>query len=137
LSIEINVRIVFRDVVGGAQRLVPVIAGEDLVGALAALDNLHMLRHLLGEEIEADRVMAHHWLGHRLDRAGQGFERSIGADADLVMIGAEFASDQIRIVKLIAANIPDALKADRKSLKARLAVLGQQRDEQRTVQPAG
>ena len=46
---------------GGDVR-VPVVAGEDLVGALAGLHDLHVLRHLLAQQVEGDAVVAHHRL---------------------------------------------------------------------------
>src|SRR5215213_5366990 len=53
------------------QRRVPVIAPEDLVGALAGLHHLAPARDLLGQQVERDRVVGDHRLAHRRDRPRQ------------------------------------------------------------------
>ena len=50
------------------ERRIPRVSGEDLVGALARLDDLHMVRHLLAEEVERDTVVGDHRLAHSADR---------------------------------------------------------------------
>ena len=50
------------------QRRVPVVAGEDLVGALPRLHDRDRLAHPLAEQVEGDDVVADHGLGHRADR---------------------------------------------------------------------
>ncbi len=57
-------------VVGGVRhRRVPVVAGEDLVGALPRLHHLDVLADLLGQQVERHAVVAHHRLAHRPDGA--------------------------------------------------------------------
>src|SRR5215213_7600957 len=56
---------------GLEQRRVPVVAPEDLVGALSGLHHLAVPGHLLREQEEGDRVMGDHRLAHGRDRARQ------------------------------------------------------------------
>ena len=88
-------------------RRVPVVAGEHLVGALTGLHDLHVLRHLLGEQVEGDAVVADHRLAHGADRRRRARRqhRSV-ADPDLVVVGAETLGDDVRVPELVALRRP-------------------------------
>ena len=92
-----------------------MIAAENLVGTLAALRDLHMLGDLLRQQIEADRVVAHHRLGHRRDGARQRVDRARGVDGNAFVPGGKALRDQIGIVEFVALKLADGLETDGES----------------------
>ena len=118
------------------QRRVPVVAGEDLVGALPGLHHLDVLRHLLAEQVEGDAVVADHRLAHRRDGAvARPGSEPLRADPDLVVVGAELLGDQVGVVELVAALAGRRLEADAEGGQAALALLGQQRHDRLESSP--
>ena len=60
-----------------------------------------------------------------------------GVDADLVVVGAEVAGDDVGVLELVALLAARGLEADGEGLQAVLSRLGEQADDQAGVQPAG
>jgi hypothetical protein len=116
---------------------IPVVAGEDLVGALPGLHHLDVLGHLLRQQVEGDTVVADHRLAHRRHRTGQGGQQPGVVDLDLVVIGAEVLSDQIGVGELVAGLATRRMEADAERGQALLSRLGEQRHDQAGVQAAG
>ena len=120
-----------------AHRRIPVVTGEDLVGALAGLHHLDVFGDLLAEQIEGHAVMADHRFAHGADRAVEGRQHPVGADPDLVMIGVEAFGDDVGVAKLVALDAADGFEADGERLQSVLAGFGEQPDDQAGIHPAG
>ncbi|MNQ89687.1 hypothetical protein D3C85_1050020 [compost metagenome] len=82
-------------VAGAIDLRVPVVAGKQFIGALAALDHLAMPGHFPGQQVEGDAVMADHGLAHGTKGRWQLFDDFAFGDAQLVMAGAVVAGDQV------------------------------------------
>ncbi len=136
VAVEECARVIGHRVRGGGQLRVPVVAGEHLVGALAALHHLEVLRYFARQQVEGDVVVAHHRLGHRRDGVGQCLQHVGGRDADLVVPGAELLGHDVRVLELVAGFPADRLEADRKSFQTRLPQLGEQRHDQARIDAA-
>ena len=117
-------------------RRVPVVAAEHLVGALAGLHDLAVAGHLLAEQVEGHRVVGHHRLAHRRDGLRQRLHEPLGPDPDLPVLRPELARDEVGEGELVALAVARVREADRERGQPALARLGEQRDDQRRVQPA-
>src|SRR3954462_14053095 len=135
-AVEVDFRVIVREIVRASKLRIPVVPAEDFVGALPALRHLHVLCDFGGEQIEANGIVAHHRLRHRGDGAGQGIEGGRPINTNAVMLRSELLRDQVGKSKLVAFDSTDALETDRKSYKAALPLLRKQGDQQRAVQPA-
>ena len=122
--------------VGLAHRGIPVVSRKDLVGALAGLHDLDVLGHLLGQQVERDAVVADHRLAHGADRAVEGGEHALGADADLMVVGVEPLGDEVGVLELVALDPADGLEADRERRQTVLTRLGEQPDDQAGIHAA-
>ena len=118
-------------------RRIPVVAREHLVGALPGLHHLDVLGHFLAEQIEGDAVVADHRLAHGADRTVQCGQHAVGADADLMVIGAETLGDDVGVLELVARHAAHRLEADGESRQSVLARFGEQPDDQAGVDSAG
>ena len=114
-----------------AQRRVPGVAGEHLVGALARLNDLQRLGHLLGRA------------GRRRPRRGETIGSLIASTAPSSAGSIRPVSMWIRwwsvsnsrammsgVAKLVALAVPDVVEADGERRQAILAGVGEQRDDQ-------
>ena len=130
-------RAVQRRGLGPAHRGIPVITGEHLVGALAGLHDLDVFGHFLGQQIEGDAVVADHRLAHGADRTVEGGQHAVGADADLMVVGAESLGDEVGVFELVALDASDGFEADGERGQPVLAGLGEEPDDQAGVDAAG
>src|SRR4051794_40493024 len=112
-SVEIEGGVISRQIVRVLELRIPVIAAEDFIRPLAALHDLDVLRDLLGQQIETNRIVTHHRLGHRSYRAGKCLEYSGGVDMDPAVLGRVVTRNEIGIAKFVALYIPDPIKPDR------------------------
>ena len=87
---------------------------------------LTCLRDFLAEQVEGDAVVADHRFAHRADRAVQRGQHSVGADADLVVVGVEALGDDVGVLELVALHAARRLEADGERRQAVLAGLGEQ-----------
>ena len=136
VAVEKHARIIGRHVVGGRQWRIPVVAAEHLVGPLARLHHLDVLRHFAAEQIEADIVVGHHRFRHGVDGSRQFVDQISRWHEDLVMIGLEALRDQIGIEELVALFAVGFLEADGKGFQAALALFGQKSDDDAGINPA-
>ena len=114
-----------------------MVAREHLVGALAGLHHLDVLGHFLAEQVEGDAVVADHRLAHGADRAVERGQHPVGADADLVVVGAEALGDDVGVLELVALDAADRLEPDGEGRQAVLAGFGEQPDDEAGVDAAG
>ena len=114
-----------------------MVAGEHLVGALPGLHHLDVLGHFLAEQIEGDAVVADHRLAHGADRTVERGQHAVGADADLMVVGAETLGDDVGVLELVARHAAHRLEADGERLQSVLAGFGEQPDDQAGVDSAG
>ena len=126
--------LVARDV---GERRVPVVAGEHLVGALAGLHHLDVLRDLLRQQVEGDAVVADHRLAHGGDRTVDAVEQTRRGDVDAVVVGAEVPRDLVGVLELVAGLAARRLEADAERGEVLLPGLGEQPDHERGVDAAG
>ena len=68
---------------------------------------------------------------------GSASTSSSRADPDLVVVGLELARDEVGELELVALAPARVGEADRERGQAALALLGEQRDDQARVEPAG
>ena len=81
--------------------------------------------------------MRDHRLAHGLDRLRQRVHEPAAVDPQLAVVGAELARDQVGELELVAGAVADVLEADRERRQPGLALVREQRDDQRGVQAAG
>ncbi|MNJ55535.1 hypothetical protein D3C77_510320 [compost metagenome] len=93
---------------------VPVITGEQLVGALAALHHFAVLGHLPRQQVEGNAVVADHRLAHGAESCRQLLDDLPLVDAQLMMTGAVMAGDQVGVLELVATLAAGILEADGK-----------------------
>ena len=128
---------VVRHRVGAAGELrVPVVAAEDLVRALPALHHLAVARHGLGEQVEADAVVAHHGLVHRRHRLGQAGEQFLLGHEDALVHRAELARDDVGVFELVALLAAHIGEADVVGAQLLHPHLGHQTDDEAGIDPA-
>ncbi|MDT4821342.1 hypothetical protein FQZ97_545170 [compost metagenome] len=135
-AVEEGRAILVERVAGVGQRRVPVVAAEQLVGALAALHHLAVLRYLAGEQVEGDAVVADHGFAHGGEGLGQLFQHLVLVDAQLLVAGAVVAGDQVGIFELVAALAAGILEADGEGGQLLHTGLGQQADQQAGIHAA-
>ncbi len=121
----------------GGQCRMPAVAGEDLVGALAALDDLDLLGDQFGQQVEGDHVVTDHRLAHGGDRAVQGGGEAVGVHHQLVVVGGELLRDQIGVRELVTLLAALRLETDAEGGHLRPTRLGEQRHDQAGVEAAG
>ncbi len=119
------------------QRRVPVVAGQDLVGALAGLHHLDVPGHLLAEQVERHTVVADHGLAHGRDGGLQRRDEILRGDPDLVVVGVEGLGDQVGVAELVALPSTHRVEADGEGGEPTLPLAGEQGHHQTGVQAAG
>ena len=79
-----------------------MVATEDLVGTLPALDDANVLCDFAREQEETDVVVADHRFGHGFDGRRQRCNHFVRRHLDLVMLGSIMTGNEIGIMKLVA-----------------------------------
>jgi hypothetical protein len=116
---------------------IPVVTAEDLVGALAALHHLDAARHLFREQVEGDRVLAHHGFGHLVDGFRQARQHLVVGDVELVVAGGEMRGDGVGIFEFVAAFLRLVLESDGEGHQVFHALFSQQGHQQAGIEAAG
>ncbi len=112
---------------------VGVVAAEQLVAALAGEGDLDLARRQLGDQVGRQRRGVAEGLVEGLDQLREELDR-VGAQDDLVMLGAVALGDQPRPLELVEARL---LEADREGLHRIGLLAGGERDQTGRVDPAG
>ncbi|MCY1528629.1 hypothetical protein D9M68_637410 [compost metagenome] len=136
-AVEEGRAVAVKRVTGIGQRRIPVVATEQLVGALAALHHLAVLRDFAGQQVEGDAVMADHRLAHGREGCRELIQHLVLVDAQLLMTCAVVVGDQVGEFELIAAFAAGILETDGEGGQLLDAGLGQQAHQQAGVHSTG